>query len=176
MTKSASRTKFLTVPVVQGDDQVELSLPGKPGERAPVLVQHHPLAGLPRPLAPVRPAPLGPLDQARRVQLRLGPGVAPGEAVPPLKVLVEVLHVPAQIVGAVLSEHPGNLVHRNPLLRRLAQPSVGQAFNPRLLKPVPVAAELPLRTPQQLACLHRRQLFPLPPAQNVPKLLHPAIL
>src|SRR6516225_3940638 len=67
--------------VVHRHNQIELRLSGKPGKPAAVLVQHHAFARFARPLATVRPATRGALHQPRRVQLRLGPGVAPAEPV-----------------------------------------------------------------------------------------------
>jgi hypothetical protein len=162
--------------VIHGHDQIERRLTLEPGLAAAVLVQHHACARLPRPLAPVRPAPLRPLGQARRMQLRLGPGVAPAEAMALHQVLVEVLHVPANILRAVEGKHPLDLVYRNPPYRGLAKPLVQEPVEPLLLVPGPVAPELPLRAAQQLACLHRRQLPPLPAAQYIAKLLHSPVL
>src|SRR5438874_1169337 len=83
-------------------------------------------------------------------------GVAPMKAVPLAQLLVEVLHVPAPIVRPVLIEHPRHLIDRHPLLRSPPQTLVHKTLNPLLLVAHPVAPELPLRTSQQLARLHRR--------------------
>src|SRR6266446_1944284 len=104
--------------------------------------------------------------------LRLGPRVAPAKAVPPAKMLVEMVHVPAHVVRPVLLEHPVNLIHRNPLGRRFAKPLVDQALKPFFFVALPIAPELPLRATQKLAGLQRRQIPPFPSAQYVPKLLH----
>ena len=56
-----------------------------------VLMQHHPRQRIAWPLAPVRPAALARRQQAATMQERLGPGVAPAEAVMAHQVLVEVL-------------------------------------------------------------------------------------
>jgi len=101
--------------IVQRHDQIELRFVGKPGKAAAILMQHHANAGLSRPLAPMRPSPLGSLDQAGRMQLRLHPGIAPAEAVLVLQLLEEMPHIPAQVVPAVFIQHPGSLLLRNPL-------------------------------------------------------------
>ena len=151
-------------------------MPVQPGRARAVLVQHHARARLALALTPMRSAPLRTLDQAGRVQLRLHPRVAPPEAMPRLQVLVEMLHVPVQVVGPILIEHPLDLIDRHPLRRGLAQPLVVQPFQPILLVASPVPPELPFRHPQNLACFQCRQFLSLPSAQNIPKLLHPAVL
>jgi hypothetical protein len=40
-------------------------------------------------------------------------------------VLVEMLHVPAQVMRAVFPQHPHQFVHRHPTQRRLAEPAIG---------------------------------------------------
>ncbi len=162
--------------IVHRHDEVERRRSRKPFRPAAILVQHHAHARLPRPLAPVRTAPLRSLDQAGRVQLRLGPGVAPAKPVPLLKMLVKMLDVPAAIFGPVLVEHPFDLVDRHPLGRGLAQALVQQPGGPFFLVALPVAPKLPLRHPQNLPRVHCRQLPPLPTAQNVPELLHSPVL
>src|SRR5215831_12914300 len=114
--------------------------------------------------------------QSGRVQLRLGPGVAPAKLVLLLNVLVEMLHVPAHVVLAVLSQHPCHPVDRHPPSRRFAESAIDQSGKPFLLKPAPVAPELSFRNSQNLASLHCREFLALPSAQNIPKLLHPAVL
>ena len=120
-------------------------------------MQHHALARLALALAPMRPTPLRPLHQPRRVQLRLHPGVAPLEIVVAHQVLVKMLHVPAPVTVPVQLQHQPQLPRRHPLRRRLAQPPVDQPLHPVLLVAVPIAPELPLRHPQQLARLQHRQ-------------------
>ena len=117
-------------------------------------MQHHPLERLALALAAVRPAPLGALHQARRVQLRLHPGVAPQEAVIAHQILVEMLHVPTPVQTPVQLQHQFGSRRRNPLGRRLANPLVDQTGEPVLLVAIPIAPELALRHPQQFACLH----------------------
>jgi len=66
------------------------------------------------------------------------------------KVLVKMLHVPPQILGPVLSQHPDSLVDRHPLGRRFAEPAVRKSIAPFLLVAPPAAPELPLRAPEKL--------------------------
>jgi hypothetical protein len=127
--------------IVHRHDQIEHRLARKPGKPAAILVQHHALTRLARPLATVRAAPRGTFHQSGRVQLRLGPGVAPAEPVLLLNMLVEMLHVPAH-VRAVLSQHPSHPVDRHPPSRRFAEPVIDQSGKPFLLIPAPVASEL----------------------------------
>jgi len=58
--------KYRARRVVQGHDQVERPLAEKPLVPGAVLMQHHARQRPALPLAPVRPAPLGPLQQAFR--------------------------------------------------------------------------------------------------------------
>jgi hypothetical protein len=83
--------------VIHGDDEIKLRLARKPSRWRAILVQHHAFARLALALATVRPTPRRTLNQARCMQLRLHPRVAPAEAVIALQMLVEVLHVPAPI-------------------------------------------------------------------------------
>src|SRR4029078_11584165 len=102
-----------------------------------ILMQHHALARLPRPLAPVGSAPLCPLHQPRRMQLRLNPRVTPGEPRGPLQVLVKVLDVPAPVLAAILIEHPGDLVYRHPPRRSLVTALGSEGSKVLLLVTVP---------------------------------------
>ena len=162
--------------VIHRDDQIERRLPVQPAMPRAVLVQHHAFARLALALAPMRPAALGALHQPGRMQLCLGPGVAPGEVVVANPVLVKMLHVPAPIDRPIELQHPVNLCRRDPLRRRLPQPPVDQPRLALLLEPIAVAAKLPLRHPQQLARLQHRQFPPFPTAQNIPKLQHSPVL
>ena len=162
--------------VIHRDDQVERRLSIQPGRARAVLVQHHARTWLALALAPVCAASRGPLDQTRRVQLRLHPGVAPAKIMVAHQMLVKMLHVPASITMPVKLQHQPQLPRRDPLGRRLAKPPVDQSRKPVLLIAVAIAPELPLRHPQQLARLQHRQITALPAAQDIPKLLHPAIL
>src|SRR3954452_15416159 len=108
-------------------------------------MQHHALARLAWPFAPVCPATPGSLDQSGSMQLRLRPGVAPGEVVPLAKVLVKVLHVPAPVKLAIQLQHPLQLALRNPSTRSLAQTSIAQPLSARLFVALAITSELPLR-------------------------------
>src|SRR5436190_18325795 len=101
-------------------------MPNKPTMPRAVLVQHHTLAGFPRPLASLRSTPFRPLHLPRRMQLRFGPRVAPAKLVIAHPVLVEVLHVPAAIHPAVKLQHPFDLGRSDPLLRRPPQSPINQ--------------------------------------------------
>jgi hypothetical protein len=90
--------------------------------------------------------------------------------------LVEMLHVPAPVHAPIQFQHQLDIRRRNPFRRRLAEPAVEEALRPVFLETPPIAPELSLRHPQQLAGLHHRQLARLPAAQYIPKLLHPAVL
>jgi len=94
----------------------------------------------------------------------------------PLYMLVEMLHVPVHVLGPILTQHPGDLVDRHPLRRRLAKTPIRKPSQPILFVTTPITAELPLRHPQNLTSLLGRKFLPLPPAQYIPKLLHPAVL
>src|SRR5437764_9340501 len=110
------------------------------------------------------------------MQLRLGPGVAPPEAVLRAQVLVEMLHVPSHVMRPVFAQHPSDLVDWHSPGRFLAKPAVDQPRKSIFLVAAPVTPELPFRHPKYLSSLECRQLLALPAAQNVAKLLHPAVL
>src|SRR6202043_2451629 len=142
--------------VVHGDDEIERRRPFEPAKGAGVLVQHHADTRLALTLAPVGAAPLGAIDQAGRLQLPLGPGVAPLEPVLPPQIFVEVLHVPTRMAGPVLAKHPDDPVDRHTSHRRLAEPTVRKPSKPVLVIAPPRPAELPFRAPNKLARLLRR--------------------
>nr|WP_264297133.1 hypothetical protein [Mesorhizobium sp. B2-1-1] len=162
--------------IVHRHDQVQHRLTRQPSMTAAILMQHHPLARLPLPLAPVSTAPLGPFHKARRVELRLDEGVAPAEMVIAQQVLVEMLHIPAEVAMTVKLQHLLNRFRRHPTRRKLAQAPIQQPCVPSLFVPVAVASELPLRHAKQLPCLHHRKIATIPAAQYVPKLLHSPVL
>jgi hypothetical protein len=89
-------------------------------------MQHHPFAWLARPFATMRPTQRCALHQPRRMQLRLGPGVAPPKPMLLANVIMEMLHVPSHVVRAVFTEHPNHLIDRHASGRFLAKPSVNQ--------------------------------------------------
>ena len=89
-------------------------------------MQHHAAARLARPPPPMRPAPRRPGHQTRPLQGGLGPAVAQAKAVMLAQMVVEVLHRPADMAGAVLLQHPLDPIHRDPARRRLAEAAVEQ--------------------------------------------------
>src|SRR5690606_31667425 len=114
--------------------------------------------------------------QPGRMQLGLGPSIAPAEAVVLLQVLVEVLDAPASVVRAVLLQQPGDLVDRHPPRRGFAQAPIEEPLQALLLVALPEAPELSFRPAVQVARLLRRHL-PCPcAALLVAKLLHPSCL
>jgi hypothetical protein len=117
-------------------------------------MQHHAFARLALTFAPVCPTPLGALDQPRRVQLRLHPGVAPPEIVVAHQVFGKVLHVPAPVSIPVQIQHQPQLPRRHLLRRWFAEPPVEQPLQSVLFVAVAIAPELPLRHPQKLPRLH----------------------
>jgi hypothetical protein len=139
--------------VVHGDNEIEQGHLLEPGKRARVLVQHHAHARLALTIAPVRAAPLGATDQARRLQLQLGPGVAPLEPVLPPHIFVEVLHVPTRMAGPVLAKHPDDPVDRHPPHRRPAKAAIRKSGIPVLLIAAPP-------TPELAPCGLEREAFP----------------
>src|SRR5262249_33907150 len=115
-----------------------------------ILVQHHALAWLPLPLAPMRPTPLRPLHQPGRMQLCLGPRVAPRDLVTAPAVLVKILPFRAAILRRKNPQLPLVLVRFEASRRLLPQARVEQPRLAFLLEPLPVASELALRHSQQL--------------------------
>ena len=114
-----------------GDEQVATVIARTLEETPPrmtraVLMQHHAAAGLARPPPAVRSAPRRPRYQTRALKHALGPHVAQGEAVTVTEMIVEVLHRPAHVAGAVLFEHPLDPIHGDPARRRLAEAAVEQ--------------------------------------------------
>src|SRR5499427_8947291 len=114
--------------------------------------------------------------QARRRATAFWSRCSPRKVMLPLQMLVEMLHVPAHVVGPVLTQHPGDLVDRHTPRRRLAKTPIRKPGKPILFVTTPIAAELPLRHPQNLTSLLGRKFLALPPVQYIPKLLHPAVL
>jgi hypothetical protein len=126
------------------------------------LVQHHAHARLALTLAPVGAASPGTIDQTRRLQLQLGPGVAPLEPVLALQIFVEVLHVPTRVAGPVLADHPDDPVDRHTPHRCPAKAAIRKSGLPFLLIAAPPTPELPLRAPQNLTRFLRRKFLVLP--------------
>jgi len=162
--------------IVQRHNQIEWRFVLEPRMAAAILVQHHAFARLARPFAAMHPTARRAFDQPRRLQLRLCPGVTPVKAVTLSKMLVKMLRVPAQILRAIQIQHPANPVRAHPLRRGLADPLVRKTGQPLFFVPDPKPPECPLRHPQNLRRFQSREPPGFPAAQNIPKLLHPAIL
>jgi len=162
--------------VVQRHDQIERRPAGEPFVPRAVLMQHHARHRSARSLAPMRPAPLGLLQQPPRMQKRLRPRVAPGEGVVARQMLVKMLGREARIPRLVKRLHLSLAIGRNTLARRLAEPAVQQARLARFLEAVAPAPKRPLPNPQQLRRFHLTELRRLVTAQNVQKPHHPHTL
>jgi hypothetical protein len=107
-----------------------------------------------------------------RVQLRLGPGETPLEAVLRALGLVETLHVPPQMKRPVFGQHPRDLVDA-------PAGSVPQAAGRAALPPHPPCssasnAGTAAPTSKYLSRLECRQLLTLTAAQYIPKVLLPS--
>src|SRR5437763_16466665 len=92
-----------------------------------ILVQHHALARLPLPLAPMRPTTLRPLHQAGPMQLRPRPAAATVEVVIAAPVPMAVQSAPAAIHRALKLQHPAELSLDNALGRGPAHAALGEA-------------------------------------------------
>src|SRR5208337_2080944 len=125
-----------------------------------------------RPLAPMRAAPLRLLQKTLRMKERLRPGVAPGEVVPRHQMLVKVLGGEAPVTLAIQSLDLVRAIDRNPLARRLAEPTIQKPRLAVVLKPLTPTSKRPLIDPKQLRCLHLVKLRRLVAAQNVKKPHH----
>ena len=162
--------------VVQRHDQIERRPAGEPFVPRAVLMQHHARHRSARSLAPMRPAPLGLLQQPARLKKRLRPGVAPGEGVTLHQAFVKVLGGEARIPPLVKRLDLGLAIGGNTLARRLAEPPVQKARFAVLLIAPPPAPKRPLPNPQQLRRFHLTELRRLVTAQNVQKPHHPHTL
>jgi hypothetical protein len=141
-------------------------VPGQPGMRRSVLVQHHPHHWPPRPLLAMRRAFLGLLNQPLSVQMQLGHRIAQDVIVPFDQLLVEMLDREAAVNVAIQSKHPLNLRHRRPAQRR-SQPPIGQAWQSNLPVAITPATERPLADPKQLRRLDLAQLRAFGSAKNI---------
>src|ERR1700674_3815990 len=121
-------------------------------------MQHHAEHRPARPLAPVRPAPLGPLQQAFRMKKRLRPGVAPDEVVVARQMLMKMLGREAGVPAAIKRFHLRLPIRRNSLAGRLAKPPVQYPRFASVLKPLAPAPERPLPDTQKLRCFHLAEL------------------
>jgi hypothetical protein len=84
--------------------------------------------------------------------------------VPLLQLLVKMLHREASVALLIETQHAQDLRGRRPPARRLADPTVAQAFRPLIAQPVAPAP--PLRDPQHLRRFLRCQLAPLVPLEQ----------
>src|SRR5271166_3982607 len=158
--------------VVQRHNQIERRLAFEPDVTRAVLMQHHPRHRPTRPLAPMRAAPLRLLQKTLRMKERLRPGVAPGEVVPRHQMLMKVLGGEAPVTLAIQSLDLVRAIDRNPLARRLAEPTIQKPRLAVVLKPLTPTSKRPLIDPKQLRCLHLVELRRLVAAQNVKKPHH----
>ena len=162
--------------VIHCHDQVQRRRAGEPRRAGAVLVQHHPRIRLALTFAPVRTAFARALDKSRLLQLRLRPAVAPRKPMMAPQPVVKMPNVPTLIHLPVQIQHPPPIALWNPTRGGLPKTPIQQAGLALILVASPIATELPLRHPQQLRSLHRRQFRRLPTTQHVPKLQHPAFL
>src|SRR5271170_4533431 len=158
--------------IVHGDNQVKRPLAFEPDVARAVLMQHHPRQRTPLALAPVRPLARRLPDHPHPLKMKLGPGVAPAEAVVLHQMLVEVLDGEALVALAIERLDFLRPVNRNPLARRLAEPAVQETRLALLLVAARPAPERPLAHPQKLRRLFLVQLRRFPAVQNVQKHRH----
>ena len=148
----------------------------EPGVGRSVLVQQHARQGPARPLPAMRPTARRRPDQTGRMQMGLGPGIAPAKTMVLAQVIVEMLDRPARVNRTVLLHHPVDLVDRHTLGRGLAKAPVKQAIQTLILMAAPPTPKRPLAHPQDLRRLKLAQL-PLPHTiQNTLELLHSKLL
>jgi hypothetical protein len=158
--------------VIQRHDQIERRLPLNPDMARAVLMQHHPRQRPTRSLAPMRAAPLRLLQKTLRMKKRLRPGVAPREIVLRHQMLVKMLGREALITLAIQSFDLMFAINRNPLARRLAEPTIQQTRLAVVLKALTPTAKRPLVDAQQLRRFQLIELRRLVAAQNVQKPHH----
>src|SRR5208282_2542839 len=162
--------------IVHRDNQIQRRLARKPRMRRGVLMQHHARQGPALPLAPMRPATFGLLQQALRMQKPLRPRIAPAEQVILHQMLVEMLGREARVARAIQGLDLVAAIPRNPLARRLAKPTVQQSGLAFALEAQTPATERPLPHTQQLRSLQLAQFRRFVTAQNARKLDHPHTL
>ena len=153
--------------IVHGHDQVERRLALEPGVARAVLVQHHPRQRPPLALAPVRPLARRLPDHPHPLKMKLGPGVAPAEAVILHQMLVKVLDREALVALAIEPLHLLGPVDRNPLARRLAKPAVQEPGLALLLVAARPPPKRPLAHPQKLRRLFLVQLRRFPTVEKI---------
>ena len=110
--------------------------------------------GRPLALAPMRPLARRLRNNARPLQMKLQPGVAPAEAMILDQMFVEGLDRETRVALAIEPLHFLRPVGGNPLARRLAEPAIDKSGLALLLVSPRPAAERPLAHPKQL-----RRLF-----------------
>src|SRR6202044_3102305 len=96
----------------------------EPGVAGAVLMQHHARQRPPLPLPSMSPLARRLRHHAHPLKMKLGPGVAPAEAVILHQMLVEVLDGEALIALAIEPLHLLGPVDRNPLARCFAEPPI----------------------------------------------------
>ena len=151
------------------DHQVERRLPGEPGMRRCILVQHHPDHRPPRPLPAVRTPPGRHRHRAALLQPQPGGGAAQPVAVPPPQHVVEMPDREPDTMLVTEPKHPLQLIHRRAARRRLADPAVGQPGRPLLRVPPAPAPERPLADAQRRCRLAVARPPRLPPLQQLLK-------
>ena len=88
------------------------------------------------------------------------------------QMLVKVLGGEAPVTLAIQSLDLVRAIDRNPLARRLAEPTIQKPRLAVALKPLTPTSKRPLIDPKQLRCLHLVELRRLVAAQNVKKPHH----
>lgn len=148
--------------IVQRHDQVERRRAVQPFMPRSILVQHHAPQRAARPLAAMRSPPRRGCQKTLAMQKRLGPGVAPIEAVHPDQPFVKMLRGEPAIARPVQLSHACGFRRRDPPRRRLAQSPVNQTGFSFLLKPTRPAAKRPFTHPHQLGRLKLADLLGFP--------------
>src|SRR6202044_1933358 len=144
----------------------------EPGVARAVLMQHHARQRPPLPLPPMRPLARRLRHHPHPLKMKLGPGVAPAEAVILHQMLVEVLDREALVALAIEPLHLLGPVDRNPPARRLAEPAVQEPGLAFLLVTARPAPERSLAPPPIAPLLLPVQLRRFPAVQNVQKHRH----
>ncbi len=132
-----------------------------------ILMQQHSRQRPARPLLAMRPLAARRRQQPASLQECLRPRVAPGKAVVPDQMLVEVLGVEVLVAIAIKLLDPLCPSLRNPLRRRLAQPPIVQPLEALFLMALIPAPEGPFAHPQDLPSLRLAQLSPAQRARTV---------
>jgi hypothetical protein len=139
-------------------------------------MQHHAGKRPARALAPMRAAPLGPLQEAARMKKCLRPRIAPAEPMMFNQPLMKMLGREADIPLPIERLHLGSPRRRNPFGRHLAQPPVKQAWFALRIVAIPPTPKRPLADAQQLRRFQLTELRGFVTSQNVQELDHPHTL